>query len=107
MLRFDGEVTACCNEAVLKGAGPRGLRRAIAGDVQGALSQLASDPLVRLVRRFPTGAAYELVADVAGAETEPVGGTCDACWRTGQLLEAMPAEKRERVALLASLLDNS
>ncbi|MEA2217526.1 MAG: hypothetical protein QOJ35_152 [Solirubrobacteraceae bacterium] len=104
MLRFDGEVTACCNEAVLRGGGPAGLRRAIGGDVEDALARLADDPLVRLVHQLPTDAAYELVASVAGARAEPVSGTCDACWRTGELLDAMPAAQRERVAMLASLL---
>jgi hypothetical protein len=107
MLRYDGELTACCNEEVLRGAGPPGLRRAIDEDVQGALASLAADPLVRLVRELPLDAAYELVASVAGAQAEPVSGTCDACWRTGELLAAMGDEQRERVAVLASLLQRA
>jgi hypothetical protein len=104
MLRFDGEVTACCNEAVLQGAGPPGLRRSVGGDVERGLAQLARDPLVRLVHRIPTGAAYELAAQVAGVQAEPVSGTCDACWRAGELLEAMSPEQIERVETLAALL---
>jgi hypothetical protein len=104
MLRFDAELTACCNEAVLQGGGPAGLRREVAGDVEAALQRLAADPLVRLVHELPTGAAYELVASVAGVEPEPVAGTCDACWRAGALLDAMTAEQHERVMTLASLL---
>ena len=104
MLRFDGELTACCNEAVLQGAGPAGLRRAVAEDVEDGLAQLAGDPLVRLVHRLPTGAAYELVAQVAGVPAEPVSGTCDACWRTGELLGTLSGEQLERVATLAALL---
>ncbi len=105
MLRFDGEVTACCNEAVLQGGGPPGLRRPIGdGGVDDALAQLAGDPLVRLVHALPTGAAYELVSGVAGAEPGSISGTCDACWRTGELLDAMSDAQREHVDLLAGLL---
>ena len=105
MLRFDGEVTACCNEAVLQGDGPAALRRRIGGDgVHGALADLAADPLVRLVRALPTGVAYELVSAVAGVEPQPVAGTCDACWRTGELLARLPAEQRERLDLLARVV---
>jgi hypothetical protein len=105
MLRFDGEVTACCNEAVLQGAGPRALRRPIAaGGVQGALADLADDPLLRLVHALPTGAAYELVSSVAGVAPQPAAGTCDACWRTGELLAQMSAAELARVELLARTL---
>ena len=104
MLRFDGEVTACCNEAVLQGAGPPGLRRTIgAGGVDEALADLADDPLLRLVHALPTGAAYELVSSVAGVAPQPVAGTCDACWRTGELLAAMSQPELERVELLAGV----
>ncbi|MEA2191709.1 MAG: hypothetical protein QOI73_1830, partial [Solirubrobacteraceae bacterium] len=102
MLRFDGEVTACCNEAVLQGAGPPGLHRTIAtGGVDAALDALAGDPLVRLVEALPTGAAYELVSSVAGVAPQPVAGTCDACWRTGELLAGMSDAELARVELLA------
>jgi hypothetical protein len=106
MLRFDGELTACCNEGVLQGAGPAGLRRQVgaAHGVEAALAELAGDPLVRLVHALPTGAAYELASSVAGVAPEPVAGTCDACWRTGELLAAMSEEQRARVALLADVL---
>lgn len=105
MLCFDGEVTACCNEGVLQGSGPAGLRRTV-GDagVEEALTRLAADPLVRLVHDLPTGAAYELVSSVAGVEPEPVAGTCDACWRTGELLSGLSDAQRARVGLLAGLL---
>ncbi len=105
MLRFDGEVTACCNEAVLQGAGPPGLRRPVGiGGVRDALAELAEDPLVRLVHALPTGAAYELLSSVAGAAPEPVAGTCDACWRSGALLAGMSDAQRARVRLMAKVL---
>jgi Radical SAM superfamily/4Fe-4S single cluster domain len=104
MLRFDGEVTACCNESVLQGQGPPGLRRAVDGDVHDALVELADDPLVKLVHSLPTDAAYELVARVSGVELEPVRETCDACWRAGELLDTLSAGQLERIDFLASLL---
>jgi hypothetical protein len=105
MLRFDGEVTACCNEAVLQGAGPPGLRRVVGVEgVEAALDALNGDPLLRLVHALPTGAAYELVSSVAGVAPEQVAGTCDACWRTGELLAGMSEPELARVELLAGVL---
>jgi hypothetical protein len=104
ILRFNGEVTACCNEAVLRGAGPAQLRRAVNTDIDTALAQLSADPLVSLIRKLPTGAAYDLVSRVAGRNPEPTSGKCDACWRTGELLAGLSPDDLRSIDMFSTLL---
>jgi hypothetical protein len=74
-LRYDGVVSACCNEAVITGAGPDGLRRRVThrDEVAPALAALRDDPVLRLVGAYgPT--ALEPVAP------GPFRGVCGSCW---------------------------
>jgi hypothetical protein len=74
-VRYDGRITACCNEAVIMGAGPTGLHRRVTGahEVAAALSSLRREPVLRLIHRFgPTA----LTSIVDGQFDSP----CGPCW---------------------------
>ncbi|MDI1465215.1 radical SAM protein [Catellatospora sp. KI3] len=74
-VRYDGRVSACCNEAVITGAGPAGLRRQVrtAADLAPALAGFRADPALTLVGRHGP-AALSLLVD------GPVRTICQACW---------------------------
>ncbi|MGH6655915.1 MAG: radical SAM protein [Actinocrinis sp.] len=81
-VRFDGTVTACCDERVLAGAGPSGLRRRVRSRPQfaSALAQLREDPYFRVLGRFGADALTRLplFADLAQS---PFRQVCGLCWR--------------------------
>jgi hypothetical protein len=81
VVRYDGLVSACCNERVLMGAGPDRLRRRCAsgGDVTAAVAGLRADPLLAAVGAVGPGplTAIPAFADLAGAACSNI---CDACW---------------------------
>jgi hypothetical protein len=79
--RYDGTVSACCNERVIMGLGPDRLRRqAEAGDVDAALAELRSDHLLRLIGTVGPGALTGL-AEFSDLESEQFSSICDLCWQ--------------------------
>jgi hypothetical protein len=80
VVRYDGRVTACCNETVIMGGGPARLRRTAdsAAGLEAALDGLAADPLL-----WAVGAAGPATLL---AEPSP-DGICAQCWR---LLDRFP-----------------
>jgi hypothetical protein len=82
MLRYDGVVTACCNESVIMGWGPKALRRK--ARTREALSREMSafhnDPMLRAIGGVGPGALTQLprFADLAD---EPFTSICDLCWK--------------------------
>jgi len=81
VIRYDGTATACCNEMVIMGAGPRRMRRSArtAAEVTGALDGLHDDPLFRAVGTVGPGVltAHPRFQDLAGRE---FGSICELCW---------------------------
>jgi len=101
MIRYDGIVTACCNERVLMGWGPPRLRRQCKTreEVREALDLFGADPMLQVVNRMGVGALtlHPQYADYAKKEFR---GMCDLCWamqrraapigdRSDRLLNAM------------------
>jgi hypothetical protein len=74
-VRYDGRVSACCNEDVITGHGPPGLRRDLTDPctLPAALESFRDDPVLHLM------AAYGPAA-VQTAASGPFRSICDACW---------------------------
>jgi len=81
VVRYDGRVTACCNETVLMGGGPAGLRRECAdGDEVGAaVTGFRAAPLYRALGAVGGGGltAHPAFADLADRRFT---GICGLCW---------------------------
>lgn len=82
MVRYDGVVTACCNESVIMGWGPAALRRRATdrGSLAAAMDAFHRDDLLRAIGSVGPGALTEhpRFADLAG---EPFASICDLCWK--------------------------
>jgi hypothetical protein len=78
VVRYDGGVSACCNEVVAAGGGPDGLRRHV--DQPGVLARLARDPYLTVLGAHGASALTRLpeFQALAGA---PAAGLCDLCWK--------------------------
>lgn len=81
VVRYDGVVTACCNEAVLMGAGPDWFRRRArnTGELLGVLDDFQENDLLKVIGWDGVGklAGHPLAGDLASKEA---AGICGACW---------------------------
>ncbi len=81
VVRYDGVISACCNEAVLMGAGPAWFRRraGTAGQVLDVINRFADDDLLKVIGWEGVGrlAGHPLAGDLA---TREAAGICGACW---------------------------
>ncbi|OWW21682.1 radical SAM protein [Noviherbaspirillum denitrificans] len=88
MVRYDGVVSACCNESVIMGHGPSRLRRRIAtsAELDAAIDGFRSDPLLRAMESAGLGVLtqHPRFADLAEGRC---GGICELCWK---MLERAP-----------------
>ena len=82
VIRYDGLVSACCNENVLMGGGPEQLRRRCGSkdELNGAIDDFYSDPLLRSIGGVGPGAltAHPRFADLADEEFTSI---CELCWK--------------------------
>jgi len=82
IVRYDGVVTACCNESVIMGHGPAALRRRARSGAQldAALRGFEADPMLRAIGGVGPGAltAHPRFADLAD---ERFSSICDLCWK--------------------------
>ena len=82
VVRFDGTITACCNEAVIMGQGSDRLRTRVttASELTTTLDNNRADPLLRGIRRLGLG---KLLAhpDFNQFKDKRYPGACDLCWR--------------------------
>lgn len=88
LIRYDGTISLCCNEALIMGRGPEGLRRRCASgaEVQQALAFFLGHPLFRAIRYAGFGVLtqHPRLADLAERE---FNGICQLCWElTGRAL---------------------
>jgi len=86
LVRYDGRVTACCNEQVIMGYGSQRLARtcATSEELGNALLEFKSDPLFRLVRSLGFEALLLHPAFTAlGLSHENI---CRLCWAANDLL---------------------
>jgi pyruvate-formate lyase-activating enzyme len=104
VVRYDGLVVACCNEAVLMGAGPDRLRRwcRTGADVAEAISTLRTDPLLECMRTAGTSAIARLPW-VGDAPDGSYGSICEACWEVNARYEAAGEGGRRSVRALNAL----
>ena len=81
-IRYDGVVSACCNERTIMGWGPDALRRKATGGASlgAAVAELEGDPLLRAIGSIGPGVltAHPRFADLADA---PFSSVCDLCWK--------------------------
>ncbi len=82
VLRYDGRVSACCNEAVVMGAGPAALRRSVRtrADVVKVFTDLAASPYLTTIATAGLGPLTALPPWRALA-TKRFPSVCALCWR--------------------------
>ncbi|SEE65661.1 4Fe-4S single cluster domain-containing protein [Streptomyces sp. 2231.1] len=82
VIRYDGRVTACCNETVVMGGGPTALRRdcSSGADVAQAVAAFRNEPLCRTLASAGVGVLtthHPAFSDLADREFSNI---CGACW---------------------------
>lgn len=82
MVRYDGVVTACCNEDVIMGRGPARLRQRCrsAAEVGQVVDALRADPLLEAIGGAGPG-ALTLLPQFADLQRRRFGSVCDICWK--------------------------
>jgi hypothetical protein len=100
VVRYDGHVTACCNEQIIMGRGPGRLRRQCADgrDLGEALDRWSDDPLLESIAAVGPGPLTEH-PDLLDLREERFGSICDLCWKT---LERMSEEESRADPILRS-----
>lgn len=106
-VRYDGAVTGCCNETVIAGGGPAGLRMGAgnAAEVRAALARFSTDPLLRAMGSVPPRAwtALPPFAALAGGRYESL---CDLCRRAHDTLHEDDDRGRRLLTALTGHLDS-
>jgi len=91
MVRYDGVVTACCNESVIMGLGPGALRAraATAAGVVAAMEGFRDDPFLHAIEHVGVGplTAHPRFLDLADQRFPSI---CDVCWK---MLERVGADE--------------
>jgi pyruvate-formate lyase-activating enzyme len=85
VVRYDGIVTACCNERVITGHGPERLRRrcASAEELAAGLADLRADPLLGVIGG-PGGGALTQHPRFADLAERRFSSICELCWASQQ-----------------------
>jgi pyruvate-formate lyase-activating enzyme len=82
VIRYDGLISACCNENVIMGGGPARLRRrcTTSNEVKAAMSAFRGDSLLNAIGSVGPGPLTTLprFSDLAA---EPFSSICEICWR--------------------------
>jgi hypothetical protein len=102
MVRYDGVVTACCNENVIMGHGPTRLRRRARSEAElaAAMAEFEADPLLRIVGDAGLG-LLTMLPEYTRLAHEPFATNCELCW---QVLQRDPAHDGDAlVQALAAL----
>jgi len=89
VVRYDGVISACCNERVLMGFGPERLRRRVAsadGVVQGT-ADIRADATLNILSQAGAGILtyHPLFADLADREFSSI---CELCWEMQKRLSS-------------------
>jgi hypothetical protein len=101
VVRYDGRISACCNEAIVMGAGPAALRHSVrtSGEVRSVLAGLAADPYLTLIGSVGPGPLTALTSWRSLAD-QRFPHICALCWR--MLRSADGQREAAMLALLAS-----
>lgn len=103
-VRFDGVVTACCDERVITGAGPSGLRRRVRdrAEMAAALADLRDDAFLRLLGGAGPAVLTRLPR-FADLGDEPFRQVCGLCWRAVRRVDASQEPDPMLLALAGAL----
>ncbi len=106
VVRYDGAVTACCNESLIVGHGPERLRETHADGaaVVDALERIWGDPFLRILNSSGAAAvtAHPRYAPLA---EQKFRGICDFCRRAQELTPALGADTDPLLAGIASVAE--
>lgn len=106
VVRYDGQVTACCNEQIIKGLGPDRLRRQLGSDsLAYVLDGITRDPFLQSMRTVGAGAmtAHPKLDTLA---TERFQNICSFCWKASDRLPIADSLADPVLSLLPILLGN-
>jgi organic radical activating enzyme len=82
VVRYDGRITACCNEQVIMGRGPDRLRaRCDGAQLHTALDEWKRDPMLSAIGGIGPGPLTEHPR-LRDLSEEPFASICDLCWRS-------------------------
>lgn len=105
VVRYDGSIAVCCNEAVIMGRGPDRLRRTAgsAEEVGETLATMRQDGLLTAIATVGAGAvtAHPAYASLAGTR---VRGICDLCWRLQEATSEPLGDRSDRILTVLPLL---
>jgi organic radical activating enzyme len=105
VVRYDGKVTACCNEPLIMGRGPERLRRTVTSGagLAAALDAARGDALLGAIATVGAGAvtAHPAYAHLGATQ---VRGICDLCWRLQDATSAPLGDRSDQVLMLLPLL---
>lgn len=100
VVRYDGRITACCNEQVIMGRGPGRLRSQCSDgrELEAALDSWSSDPLLGVIGALGPGPLTEhpRLQDMGD---ERFASICDICWKA---LKRISTEESRGDRLLTS-----
>lgn len=104
VVRYDGTVTACCNEPLIMGRGPERLRRTVntGAELNGALAAMRGDALLGAIATAGAG-AVSMHPRYAALADQPVRGICDLCWRLQEATPEALGDRGDRVLLALAL----
>ena len=106
VVRYDGAVTACCNEGLIMGHGPDRLRErhSTGQQVVDALERVWADPFLRLLNASGTAAltVHPRYADMA---SQSYRGICDFCAHAQRRTPALGRDDDRLLAGLAALAE--
>jgi organic radical activating enzyme len=105
VVRYDGVVTACCNEQVIMGRGPNRLRRRCesGADLAATLVAMRDDPLLTVIGKVRAGAVvmHPRFADLASRRFH---GICDLCWHLQDREPAPLGDRSDRLLTAMTVL---
>ncbi len=92
MIRYDGVITACCNESVIMGWGPPALRKHARDrhELTEVMAEFHADPMLRAIGGVGPGVmtSHPRFSDLAQKEFTSI---CDLCWKMFDRTAADPA----------------
>jgi organic radical activating enzyme len=101
MIRYDGQVSGCCNESVIMGVGPSRLRRRArsGAEIGAVVEQFHTDSLLRVIGDVGLGVLTEHPRFEELAN-QRFSTNCELCWK---VLERMPEGSDRLVDAIAAL----
>ena len=90
-IRYDGAVSGCCNESVLRGGGPARLRARVRNrdELAAAIDAFSADPVLRAIASPGLG-LLTLDPRFADLADRRFASDCDLCWA---MFDRLPAER--------------